>query len=111
MEAHVRLQTRVSDHADFYIVVQGSRLAHVITAKRANDGLSLCFTIPGMSTTLALTLSSLPALIFLNDFLYIPQATTLRKLFLLHPTFTLRTKSNLVRGKRPLSTSGMMPRK
>uniref|UniRef100_A0A3Q4GY40 Rho guanine nucleotide exchange factor (GEF) 28a n=1 Tax=Neolamprologus brichardi TaxID=32507 RepID=A0A3Q4GY40_NEOBR len=43
----VRLQTRVSEHADFYIVVQGSRLAHVITAKRANDGLSLCFTVPG----------------------------------------------------------------
>ncbi|XP_035766272.1 rho guanine nucleotide exchange factor 28 [Neolamprologus brichardi] len=47
VEAHVRLQTRVSEHADFYIVVQGSRLAHVITAKRANDGLSLCFTVPG----------------------------------------------------------------
>ncbi|XP_051794630.1 rho guanine nucleotide exchange factor 28 isoform X2 [Acanthochromis polyacanthus] len=47
VEAHARLRTRAPENAEFYVVVQGSRLTHVTTAKRVDDGLSLCFTVPG----------------------------------------------------------------
>ncbi|KAJ7988318.1 hypothetical protein DPEC_G00322330 [Dallia pectoralis] len=32
---------------EFYVVLEGSTLAHVTVAKRAEDGESLCFTVPG----------------------------------------------------------------
>lgn len=51
MEANVRLQASVPEDAEFYVVVQGSRLVHVTTAKRGDDGLSLSFTVPGRSFT------------------------------------------------------------
>ncbi|XP_056259969.1 rho guanine nucleotide exchange factor 28 isoform X2 [Seriola aureovittata] len=47
VEANVRLQASAPDGAEFYVVVQGSRLTHVTTAKRRDDGLTLCFTVPG----------------------------------------------------------------
>ncbi|XP_035801941.2 rho guanine nucleotide exchange factor 28 isoform X4 [Amphiprion ocellaris] len=47
VEARARLQTRAPENAEFYVVVQGSRLTHVTTAKRVDDGLTLCFTVPG----------------------------------------------------------------
>ena len=50
MEARVRLQANAPEDAEFYVVVQGSGLTHVTAAKRGDDGLSLCFTVPGMST-------------------------------------------------------------
>lgn len=51
MEAHVWLQANAPEDAEFYVVVQGSRHTHVTTAKRGEDGLTLCFTVPGMLTT------------------------------------------------------------
>ncbi|TMS08072.1 Rho guanine nucleotide exchange factor 28 [Larimichthys crocea] len=47
VEAHVRLQANAPEDAEFYVVVQGSRLTHVTAAKRGDDGLTLCFTVPG----------------------------------------------------------------
>lgn len=49
VEAHVSLQAGVPEDAEFYVAVQGSELTHVAAAKRGADGLSLCFTVPGMS--------------------------------------------------------------
>ncbi|XP_069556899.1 rho guanine nucleotide exchange factor 28 [Brachyistius frenatus] len=47
VEAHVSLQARAPEDAEFYVIVQGSRLAHVTAAKRGEDGLTLGFTVPG----------------------------------------------------------------
>ncbi|XP_063745546.1 rho guanine nucleotide exchange factor 28 isoform X1 [Eleginops maclovinus] len=47
VEAHVRLQAKAPEDAEFYIVVQGSDLTHVTAAKRGHDGQSLCYTVPG----------------------------------------------------------------
>ncbi len=49
MEAHVRLQASAPEDAEFYVAVQGSKLTHVTAAKRGDDGLTLYFTVPGMS--------------------------------------------------------------
>lgn len=49
MEAHIRLQTSAHEDAEFYVVVQGSRLTHVTAAKRRHDGMTLGFTVPGRS--------------------------------------------------------------
>lgn len=49
MEANIGLQASTPEDAEFYVVVQGSRLSHVTTAKRRDDGLTLCFTVPGRS--------------------------------------------------------------
>lgn len=51
MQANVKLKTAVPHDADFYIVVQGSMLAHVTAAERqeVEDGLTLSFMVPGMS--------------------------------------------------------------
>lgn len=48
VEAHVRLQASAPEDAEFYVVIQGSTHAHVTTAKRGDDGLTLCFVVPGM---------------------------------------------------------------
>lgn len=48
MEAHVGVHADAPEDAEFYVVVQGSRLTHITTAKREDDGLTLCFTVPGM---------------------------------------------------------------
>ncbi|XP_034048284.1 rho guanine nucleotide exchange factor 28 isoform X2 [Thalassophryne amazonica] len=46
-----RKMLQAGDHtpedAEFYVVVQGSRLTHVTTANRGSDGRTLCFTVPG----------------------------------------------------------------
>ncbi|XP_051267668.1 rho guanine nucleotide exchange factor 28 isoform X1 [Dicentrarchus labrax] len=48
VEDHVRVQeTNAPEDAEFYVVVQGSTLTHVTGAKRGDDGLTLCFTVPG----------------------------------------------------------------
>ncbi|XP_067341357.1 rho guanine nucleotide exchange factor 28 isoform X3 [Channa argus] len=47
MEACVRLQAIAPEDAELYVAVQGSRLTHVTAAKRGDDGLTLCFTVPG----------------------------------------------------------------
>lgn len=51
MEANVRLQAKAPEDAEFYVVVQGSTLSHVTSAKTGDDGMTLCFTAPGMSTS------------------------------------------------------------
>uniref|UniRef100_A0A4W5JSY5 Uncharacterized protein n=1 Tax=Hucho hucho TaxID=62062 RepID=A0A4W5JSY5_9TELE len=35
------------EQTEFYVVLEGSRLAHVTVGKRTEDGNSLCFTVPG----------------------------------------------------------------
>ncbi|CAB1332339.1 unnamed protein product, partial [Coregonus sp. 'balchen'] len=35
------------EQTEFYVVLEGSRLAHVTVGKRTEDGKSLCFTAPG----------------------------------------------------------------
>ncbi|XP_029940888.1 rho guanine nucleotide exchange factor 28 isoform X2 [Salarias fasciatus] len=47
VEAHVKLQAGAPPDAEFFVVVQGSRLKHVTAAKLAADGLTLSFTVPG----------------------------------------------------------------
>ncbi|XP_078018226.1 rho guanine nucleotide exchange factor 28 isoform X2 [Epinephelus lanceolatus] len=47
VEAHIQLQDSTPEDAEFYVVVQGSRLTHVTAAKRGDDGLTLRFTVPG----------------------------------------------------------------
>ena len=37
------------EQTEFYVVLEGSRLAHVTVGKRTEDGKSLCFTVPGES--------------------------------------------------------------
>ncbi|XP_026210237.1 rho guanine nucleotide exchange factor 28 isoform X2 [Anabas testudineus] len=47
VEALVRLQATAPEDAEFYVLVQGTRLTHVTAAKIGDDGLNLCFTVPG----------------------------------------------------------------
>ncbi|XP_070706318.1 rho guanine nucleotide exchange factor 28 [Pempheris klunzingeri] len=47
VEAQVRLEANAPEDAEFYIVVQGSGLTHVTAAKKGDDGLTFCFTVPG----------------------------------------------------------------
>ncbi|XP_034458148.1 rho guanine nucleotide exchange factor 28 isoform X3 [Hippoglossus hippoglossus] len=47
VEANVKLPASAPEDAEFYAVVQGSRLTHVTAAKRGDDGMCLCFTVPG----------------------------------------------------------------
>ncbi|XP_029371284.1 rho guanine nucleotide exchange factor 28 isoform X2 [Echeneis naucrates] len=47
VEAKLKLQGSAPEDAEFYVVVRGSRLTHVTTAKRGDDGFTLCFTVPG----------------------------------------------------------------
>lgn len=70
----MRLQANAPEDAEFYVVVQGSRLTHVTAAKRGDDGLTLCFTVPGMLTLKKqISLFACHYLIISNhDFLYFP---------------------------------------
>ena len=52
VEANVKLPASAPEDAELYAVVQGSRLTHVTAAKRGDDGMSLCFTVPGKSLSL-----------------------------------------------------------
>ncbi|KAM7392557.1 hypothetical protein PAMA_007597 [Pampus argenteus] len=47
VEARLVLQAVAPQDAEFYVVLQGSRLGHVTAGKRGDDGLTLCFTAPG----------------------------------------------------------------
>ncbi|XP_019124676.1 rho guanine nucleotide exchange factor 28 isoform X2 [Larimichthys crocea] len=58
VEARVRLQANAPEDAEFYVVVQGSRLTHVTAAKRGDDGLTLCFTVPGHAIVEAVSVTS-----------------------------------------------------
>lgn len=79
MEANVKLQAIAPEDTEFYVVLQGSRLTHTTAAKRGDDGMNLCFTVPGGSFSQLHTVnnrfhSSLPHLTLeiCHDFLYIP---------------------------------------
>lgn len=50
VEASVRLEASAPEDAEFYVVIRGSTLTHVTTAKRGVDGLTLRFTAPGTLT-------------------------------------------------------------
>ncbi|KAM6903033.1 rho guanine nucleotide exchange factor 28 [Xenentodon cancila] len=47
VQAHVMLQAKAPEDAEFYVVARGSRMTHVTAAERLDDGLTLCFTVPG----------------------------------------------------------------
>ncbi|XP_035481788.2 rho guanine nucleotide exchange factor 28 isoform X2 [Scophthalmus maximus] len=47
VEANVKLQAIAPEDTEFYVVLQGSRLTHTTAAKRGDDGMNLCFTVPG----------------------------------------------------------------
>ncbi|CAJ1070358.1 rho guanine nucleotide exchange factor 28 [Xyrichtys novacula] len=47
LEAHVLLQAKAPEEAEFYVAVQGSEFTHVTTAKRGDNGVTLYFTAPG----------------------------------------------------------------
>ena len=50
VEARATLQVPdAEEQAEFYVVLEGSRLTHVTVAKRTEDGASLSFTVPGES--------------------------------------------------------------
>lgn len=46
----MRLEASAPEDAEFYVVIRGSTLTHVTTAKRGLDGLTLRFTAPGTLT-------------------------------------------------------------
>ncbi|KAF1377765.1 hypothetical protein PFLUV_G00204140 [Perca fluviatilis] len=58
VEANVRLQANAPEDAEFYVVLQGSSLTHVTAAKRGDDGLTLCFTVPGHSLVEVVSVTS-----------------------------------------------------
>ncbi|XP_029920670.1 rho guanine nucleotide exchange factor 28-like [Myripristis murdjan] len=60
VEAQVTFQNRapVPAEAEFYVVLQGSRLMHIMSAKRRTDGLALCFTVPGHDLAEAVSVTS-----------------------------------------------------
>ncbi|KAM8828710.1 rho guanine nucleotide exchange factor 28 isoform 4-T4 [Spinachia spinachia] len=47
VEAVMSSQADAPEEAEFYVVVRGSELTHVTAARRAADGRSLCYTVPG----------------------------------------------------------------
>ncbi|XP_012726917.2 rho guanine nucleotide exchange factor 28 isoform X1 [Fundulus heteroclitus] len=63
----VLLQETAPKDAQFYVVVQGSRLTHVTTAKRGSDERTLCFTVPGHDRV---EVVSVTAYVSLNDGVY-----------------------------------------
>ncbi|KAM8743941.1 rho guanine nucleotide exchange factor 28 isoform 2-T2 [Acanthopagrus schlegelii] len=58
VEAHVRLQAKAPEDAEFYVIVQGSTLSHVTAAKTGDDGMTLCFTAPGHARVESVTVTS-----------------------------------------------------
>ncbi|KAF7659596.1 hypothetical protein LDENG_00295630 [Lucifuga dentata] len=60
VEAHVTLQDGAIavEDAEFYVVLQGSRLTHVTVAKRRENGATLCFTVPGHDLAEAVSITS-----------------------------------------------------
>lgn len=67
----MRLEASAPEDAEFYVVLRGSALTHVTTAKRGLDSLTLHFTAPGTLTpdslsslSFCLTVSLFPILIF-----------------------------------------------
>lgn len=60
VEASVRLEASAPEDAEFYVVIRGSTLTHVTTAKRGPDGLTLRFTAPGTLTPDSLRILSFP---------------------------------------------------
>ncbi|XP_061589145.1 rho guanine nucleotide exchange factor 28-like [Cololabis saira] len=47
VQTHITLRARAHEDAEFYVVARGSRMTHVTAAERLDDGLTLCFTVPG----------------------------------------------------------------
>ncbi|XP_036973185.1 rho guanine nucleotide exchange factor 28 isoform X4 [Acanthopagrus latus] len=58
VEAHVRLQAKAPEDAEFYVIVQGSTLSHVTAAKTGDDGMTLCFAAPGHARVESVTVTS-----------------------------------------------------
>ncbi|XP_067107112.1 rho guanine nucleotide exchange factor 28 [Osmerus mordax] len=59
VEARVTLQVLdAEEQAEFYVVLEGSRLTHVTVAKRTEDGASLSFMVPGHDLPEAVSVSS-----------------------------------------------------
>ncbi|XP_046900393.1 rho guanine nucleotide exchange factor 28 isoform X2 [Hypomesus transpacificus] len=59
VEARATLQVPdAEEQAEFYVVLEGSRLTHVTVAKRTEDGASLSFTVPGHDLPEAVSVSS-----------------------------------------------------
>lgn len=71
VEASVRLEASAPEDAEFYVVIRGSTLTHVTTAKRGLDGLTLRFTAPGTLTPASIRILSfrLISTVFHLDFL------------------------------------------
>lgn len=113
VEASVSLETVAPEDAEFYVVVRGSTLTHVTTAKRDTDGLSLRFTVPGMLTSNSFNLlfSSHHFSVFHREFLSLLQAMPSVKSLPSHPTITRRSRSSCARGKCLWNTAGMLPRR
>lgn len=63
VEASVRLEASVPEDAEFYVVIRGSALTHVTTAKRGLDGLTLRVTAPGMLTPDSIRILSFPLIV------------------------------------------------
>lgn len=113
VEASISLETAAPVDAEFYVVVQGSTLTHVTTARRDTDALSLRFTVPGIltSNSFYILFSSHHFSVFHRDLLSLLQAMPSVKSLPSHPTITRRSRSSCARGKRLWSTVGMLPRR
>lgn len=60
MEASAMLEASAPEDAEFYVVIRGSTLTHITTAKRGVDGLTLRFTAPGTLTPGGICILSFP---------------------------------------------------
>uniref|UniRef100_UPI0037E89362 rho guanine nucleotide exchange factor 28 isoform X2 n=1 Tax=Semicossyphus pulcher TaxID=241346 RepID=UPI0037E89362 len=58
VEANVTLQAKAPEDAEFYVALQGSELTHVTPAKRGDDGVTLCYTVPGHSLAEVVSVTS-----------------------------------------------------
>lgn len=59
----MRLEASAPEDAEFYVVIRGSTLTHVTTAKRGPDGLTLRFTAPGTLTPDSICILALPLIL------------------------------------------------
>lgn len=108
----MRLDASAPEDAEFYVVIRGSTLTHVTTAKRGLDGLTLRFTAPGTLTPDGVRILSFPLVLPLFSHLDLlgppPQAMFSAKSPPSRPTVTRRSGSRPAAGKRLWSTAGML---
>lgn len=72
MEASAMLEASAPEDAEFYVVIRGSTLTHITTAKRGVDGLTLRFTAPGTLTPGSICILSFPLSVALFAILSFP---------------------------------------